>query len=57
MAGVHAGLIPLREERVLEDPRRPGGLPHYCCIPFRCSALKREFRIEPPYFFPELKTY
>src|ERR1022692_4654406 len=21
-------LIPLREERVLEDPRRPGGLPH-----------------------------
>ena len=28
MAGVHAGLIPLREERVLEDPRRPGGLPH-----------------------------
>jgi hypothetical protein len=23
-------LIPLREERVLEDPRRPGGLPHNC---------------------------
>src|ERR1035438_6397839 len=23
-------LVPLREERVLEDPRRPGGLPHNC---------------------------
>jgi hypothetical protein len=42
-AGVHAGLFalgsdPFRcgEERVLEDPRRPGGLPHkLCSIPTR----------------------
>jgi hypothetical protein len=27
-AGLQTRPIPLRKDRVLEDPRRPGGLPH-----------------------------
>jgi len=37
-AGVHAGQVG-REERVLEDPRRPGGLPHNCMFHYSKNDL------------------